>query len=112
MPGSPGSTLDALQGACPGGSTGIHREFTIRCYYARFRSMPEYSSTSGDSPQGSSISALGILASSLTQRLTTEELEWLYRELEKRTEEKRRETGEEPVLAAYRDAWEPVRDVA
>jgi hypothetical protein len=42
------------------------------------------------------------------------ELERLSRELGKRADETRREVGEElPVLAGYRDAWEPVRrDVA
>lgn len=76
--------------------------------------MPEHNSTAGESPQGRSITALEILASSLALRLTPEELEWLYRELEERAEEKKkRETGgEPPVLAGYRDAWEPVREVA
>ena len=58
--------------------------------------------------QEESISSLGILATSLALRLTPDELVWLYRELEKRAEDKRREVGgEEPVLAGYRDAWEP-----
>jgi hypothetical protein len=91
-------------------STRIHREFIIRCYHARFRSMTEHNSTEGENPQVGSISTLGILAASLAMRLTPDELEWLYRELEKRAEEKRREAGGEvPVLAGYRDVWEPVR---
>jgi hypothetical protein len=71
--------------------------------------MTEHNGTAGENPQFRSISALGVLAASLAQRLTPDELEWLYRELEERAEKKRREAGEERVLAGYRDAWEPLR---
>jgi hypothetical protein len=75
--------------------------------------MTEYNNPPGEDPQVGSISTIGILAASLVLRLSPDELEWLYRELEQRAEEKRREAGnEERVLAGYRDAWEPVRDVA
>jgi hypothetical protein len=95
------------------GSIRIHREFITRCYHGCLRSMTEHNSTAGENPQGRSISTLGILAASLALRLTPDELEWLYIELEARAKEKRREAGaEELVLAGYRDAWEPVRDVA
>jgi hypothetical protein len=54
--------------------------------------------------------ALEILATSLGMRLTPDELEWLSRALKERAEQKWREAGSEvPVLASYRDAWEPVR---
>ncbi len=54
--------------------------------------------------------ALEILATSLEMRLTPEELEWLSMALKERAEQRRREAGSEmPVLAGYRDAWEPVR---
>jgi hypothetical protein len=95
------------------GSTRIHREFITRCYHACLRSMIEHNNPLGEDPQAGSLSALGILAASLVLRLSPDELEWLYRELEERAEEKRREaSGEERVLAGYRDAWEPVKDVA
>jgi hypothetical protein len=59
-----------------------------------------------------SIVPLEVLAISLVMRLSVDELEWLWRELAWRTEEKRSqayEEGEEPiVLAGYRDAWEPM----
>jgi hypothetical protein len=75
--------------------------------------MTEHNNTPGEDPQFRSISVLGVLAASLAQRLTPDELEWLCRDLEERAEEKRREAGgEERVLAGYRDAWEPVRGVA
>ena len=70
--------------------------------------MTAHEGTAGRGQQEGSISALGILAASLALRLTSDELEWLYSDLEKRAEEKRREAGgEEPVLAGYRDAWDP-----
>ncbi len=54
--------------------------------------------------------ALEILATSLEMRLTPDELEWLSMALKERAEQRRREAGSElPVLAGYRDAWEPVR---
>ena len=58
--------------------------------------------------------ALEILAASLGMRLTPEELEWLSMALKEKAEQKWREAGSEiPVLAGYRDAWEPVsRDAA
>ncbi len=53
---------------------------------------------------------LDILAASLGIRLTPEELEWLSMALKERAEQRRSEAGSEvPVLAGYRDAWEPVR---
>jgi hypothetical protein len=75
--------------------------------------MTKHNNPPGDDPQIGSVSVLGILAASLALRLTPDELEWLCRDLEVRAEEKRLEAGgEERVLAGYRDAWEPVRDVA
>jgi hypothetical protein len=75
--------------------------------------MTEHNNSQGEEPQAERITALGILAASLAMRLAPDELEWLYRELEERAEEKRREGGDEVrVLAGYRGAWEPVRDVA
>jgi hypothetical protein len=60
-------------------------------------------------PEYRSIVPLEVLAASLVMRLRVDELEWLWRELAQRTEEKRRKAGaqgEEPfVLAGYRDAW-------
>ncbi len=54
--------------------------------------------------------SLEILATSLGMRLTPDELEWLSMALKERAEQRRREVGSEPpVLAGYRDAWEPVR---
>jgi hypothetical protein len=54
--------------------------------------------------------ALEILATSLGRRLTPDELEWLSMALKELAEQRRREAGSEmPVLASYRDAWEPVR---
>jgi hypothetical protein len=87
------------------GSTRIHHEFIVRCYHAHLRNMTEHHNTSDQDPQSGRISPLGILAASLALRLTLDELEWLYRELEERTEEKRRNAGEVRVLAGYRDAW-------
>ncbi len=53
---------------------------------------------------------LDILAATLGMRLTPDELEWLSVVLKERAEQRRREAGSEPpVLAGYRDAWEPVR---
>ncbi len=53
---------------------------------------------------------LEIVATSLGMRLSPEELEWLWRALKERAEQKWREAGSEmPVLAGYRDALEPVR---
>lgn len=70
--------------------------------------MTEHNRTAGEYLQAGSISNLGILAASLTLRLTLDELEWLCGELEKRVESKRREAGGEvSVLASYRDGWEP-----
>ena len=65
-------------------------------------------------PQYRSFTALEVLATSLLMRLTLDELEWLWRELKERTDQKRGEMagGQLPVQAGYRDAWEPVRDVA
>lgn len=75
--------------------------------------MTEHNNPPGEDPQIGSISVLGILAASLALRLTPDELELLSRHLEERAEEKRLEAGGEVrVLAGYRDAWEPVRDVA
>jgi hypothetical protein len=75
--------------------------------------MTEHNNPPGEYPQIGSISVLEILAASLALRLTPDELEWLGKDLEGRAEEKRREAGgEERVLAGYRDAWEPVSDVA
>jgi hypothetical protein len=57
-----------------------------------------------------SILPLEILATSLVMRLSLNELEWLWRELAKRTEEKRRKEskagGEPSVLAGNRGVWE------
>jgi hypothetical protein len=57
--------------------------------------------------------SLEVLATSLVMRLSVGELEWLWRELAQRAEEKTSEAcegGAEPlVLAGYRDAWEPMR---
>ena len=51
-----------------------------------------------------------ILVASLGMRFTPDELEWLSMALKERVEQRRREAGSEaPVLAGYRDAWEPVR---
>jgi hypothetical protein len=56
---------------------------------------------------------LDILAATLGMRLTPDELEWLSVVLKERAEQRRREAGSEPpVLAGYRDAWEPVRRAA
>ena len=75
--------------------------------------MTEHNNPPGEDPRIGSISVLGILAASLALRLTPDELEWLCRDLEVRAEEKRLEAGgEKPVLAGYRDAWEPASDVA
>jgi len=65
-------------------------------------------------PQYRSFTALEVLATSLLMRLALDELEWLWRELKERTDQKRGEMagGQLPVQAGYRDAWEPVRDVA
>jgi hypothetical protein len=74
--------------------------------------MTEHNDRSGEDPQASSVSAVGILAASLALRLTPDELVWLSRELEERAEKKRLEAGGEVrVLAGYRDAWEPASDV-
>ena len=54
--------------------------------------------------------SLEILAASLGMRLTPDELEWLSMALKAQAEQRRREAGsEQPVLAGYRDAWEPER---
>jgi hypothetical protein len=74
--------------------------------------MTEHNHSRDEKAQAESISALEILAASLALRLTHDELEWLHRELEERAEEKRREAGEERVLAGYRDVWESMIDVA
>jgi hypothetical protein len=56
---------------------------------------------------------LEVLAASLVIRLAPEELELLWSTLKERAEEKRLEApaGRLPVLAGYRDAWEPEPDV-
>jgi hypothetical protein len=60
-----------------------------------------------------STTALEILATSVVMRLSVAELDWLWGELARRTEEKRcaasGEGAETFVLAGYRDAWEPMR---
>jgi hypothetical protein len=50
----------------------------------------------------------------LGMRLTIDEIEWLSRDLKEQAEEKRLEAvgGQLPVLAGYRDAWEPERRFA
>jgi hypothetical protein len=54
--------------------------------------------------------SLEILATSLSMRLTPDELEWLSMALKERTMQRRREAGsEKPVLAGSRNAREPVR---
>ena len=54
--------------------------------------------------------SLEILVASLGMRFTPDELEWLSMALKVRAEQRRREAGsEKPVLAGYRDPWEPVR---
>ncbi len=68
--------------------------------------------TSGDR-QGRSTASVGVLAASVAMRLTLDDLEWLWQDLKGRAEERRKAAGGElPVLAGYRDIWEPVRDVA
>ena len=56
----------------------------------------------------SSTVPLEVLAASLAMHLSVDELEWLWRDLARRTQEKRCtacEAGEEPfVLESYRDA--------
>jgi hypothetical protein len=76
--------------------------------------MTEREPTGGDKLQPGSTTALGVLATSLAMRLTLDEIELLWRDLKERAEEKRHEAagGQLPVLAGYRDVWEPVRDVA
>jgi hypothetical protein len=44
-------------------------------------------------PEYRSITPLEVLAASLVVRLSLNELEWLWRELARRTEEKRRKAG-------------------
>ena len=60
-----------------------------------------------------STAPLEVLATSLAMGLSYNELEWLWRELARRAEEKRRkeckEVGEPSVLADNRDAWQPGR---
>jgi hypothetical protein len=76
--------------------------------------MTEREPTAGDNPQTGIPSALGVLANSLGMRLTIDEIEWLSRDLKEQAEEKRLEAvgGQLPVLAGYRDAWEPERRFA
>lgn len=59
--------------------------------------------------ENSNTTALEVLAASLAMRLTMDELEWLGAALNERAAEKRSEAvdGQLPVLAGYRDAWEP-----
>jgi hypothetical protein len=66
--------------------------------------MAEHVGTSDKIPQAGSLSALGISpTSALALRLTPDELEWLYTELNDRAEEKRCEAaGQEPMLAVTR----------
>jgi hypothetical protein len=72
--------------------------------------MTDQEGTTGEDPQRGSITAMGLLVTSLAMRLAVDELEWLSRELAERVEGKRREVREElPVLVGYRDAREPVR---
>jgi hypothetical protein len=47
----------------------------------------------GEDPLERPIIATEVLAASLAMRLTLEELEWLWRDLAKRAEEKRREAA-------------------
>ncbi len=59
-------------------------------------------------PEYKSFPAIEVLAASLVMRLTVDDLERLGRELQKRTEERRRQAAREPlpVLTGCRDAWE------
>jgi hypothetical protein len=64
-------------------------------------------------PEYRSSFALEILAASLATRLTLEELDWLSRELARRTEAQRYDEdqikqGEPLAPDTYRDAWEPL----
>jgi hypothetical protein len=76
--------------------------------------MTDREHTEGDNPQTSIPGALSILANSLAMRLTSDEIEWLCKKIMERTEQKRCKAvgGQLPVLAGYRDAWEPGRDAA
>jgi hypothetical protein len=65
----------------------------------------------------SCIVPLEVLAASLATRLGVDELEWLWRELAKRTEAERREgvrsaRGEPLIPATYKNAWEPMKGKA
>ena len=64
-------------------------------------------------PAYRSTAPLEVLATSLAMGLSYNELEWLWMELARRAEEKRRkeckEGGEPCVLADNRDAWQPGR---
>ena len=64
-------------------------------------------------PEYRSFAALEVLATSMVMRLSLNDLEWLWRELAQRTQEKRRKAskvgGEPPILADNREALEPNR---
>ena len=75
--------------------------------------MTEDDRTTAEDRPGESTASVGVLAASLAMGLTLDDLEWLWRDLKERAEERRRAAGGElPVLAGCRDIWEPARDVA
>lgn len=62
-------------------------------------------------PEYSSITGLGVLAKSLSMRLTRDELRWLYSALKKHADDDDNERESTlPVLAGYRDMWDQTRD--